>query len=64
MLLVRTVDVEVRAARDLSEISQLYAAFPHLVVAGCDLMGTDRLEGRLCPNPIHSAGYGVRRAPF
>ena len=49
-----TVHKEVPAARGPSEIAQLYAAFPHLVVAGYDLAGTDRPEGRLCPDPVRS----------
>jgi hypothetical protein len=52
VFLLRTVDEQVRTDRTLREISQLHAVFPHLVMAGCYLVGTDRPEGRLCPIPL------------
>jgi hypothetical protein len=64
VLSLRTLDAEVRAAYGLSEIPQLYADVRHLVVAACNLMGTDEPERRLLLGPIRYLGYGLPRAPF
>jgi hypothetical protein len=50
VLSVRTVDEEVCAACSLYETAQLYAALPHVVVAGVGLWSPVGLEGRPCPD--------------
>jgi hypothetical protein len=54
MFSVRTVDEKVLAACGLYEAQQLHAAFPHLVVAGRDLVDPDRPGGQLCSGMIRN----------
>jgi hypothetical protein len=46
-----------------SRIAQLYAAFPHHVVAGHVLLGSARPEGRLVPIPFGAADADFREPP-
>ncbi len=50
-----------RDSCDLSEIPQLYPAFPHLVVEGVGTWSIIDPEGRLRSFTMRHLGYGLRR---